>query len=245
MTTIANPTPATGTLWLLPVALGDVVWTQFLPASTRAAACGLSHFVVENAKTARAELKRIEHPVPLRELNIEQLPGDPDTADIERLITPLRVGHDLGLMSEAGCPAVADPGARLVRRAHELGIRVRPMVGPSSLLLALMASGLDGQRFAFHGYLPAREPERAIRIDELEKESALKQQTQLFIETPYRNKALLESLLLTCRPNTRLCLATDLTLDSEQIITRQIAEWKRVERPTIDKRPTVFLLLAT
>ncbi|MDP2823346.1 MAG: SAM-dependent methyltransferase [Sulfuritalea sp.] len=236
-----------GALWLIPVALGDMPWESCLPAATRAAACRLTHFVAENAKTARAELKRLGHPVPLRELAIEQLPATPTPADIERLLAPLREGHadcDIGLMSEAGCPAVADPGALLVRRAHELGIAVKPLVGPSSLLLALMASGLDGQRFAFHGYLPVREPERSSRIAELEKESARLRQTQIFIETPYRNHTLFAALLLTCRPKTRLCLATDLTLASEQIATRRIAEWCTVAAPDLDKRPTVFLLLA-
>ena len=173
-----------GTLWLLPVALGDTPWEHYSPPATREAVCRLSLFVAENAKTARAELKRIGHPVPLRELAIEQLPETPTAKDIESLLAPLLAGHDLGLMSEAGCPAVADPGALLVRRAHELGIVVKPLVGPSSLLLALMASGLDGQRFAFHGYLPAREPERSRRIAELESESARFRQTQIFIETP-------------------------------------------------------------
>ncbi|MDO8786564.1 MAG: SAM-dependent methyltransferase [Sulfuritalea sp.] len=233
-----------GTLWLLPVALGDAPWQNYLPAASREAACRLTHYVAENAKTARAELKRIGHPLPLRELTIEQLAEKPTAAEMERLLSPLLTGHDVGLMSEAGCPAVADPGALLVRRAHELGLTVRPLVGPSSLLLALMASGLDGQRFAFHGYLPAREPERGSRIAELEKESARLQQTQLFIETPYRNHALLAALLLNCRPKTRLCLATDLTLSSEQIATRRIADWKTVAPPDLDKRPTVFLLLA-
>ncbi len=233
-----------GTLWLLPVALGDTPGELWLPAGTREAACRLRHFVVENARTARAELKRIGHPVPLRELAIEQLPATPTAADIERLLAPLHTGHDLGLMSEAGCPAVADPGALLVRRAHELGIRVKPLVGPSSLLLALMASGLDGQRFAFHGYLPAREPERSRRITEIEKESARLKQTQIFIETPYRNPALFAALLLNCQPPTWLCLATDLTLPSEQISTRRIADWKAAPAPALDKRPTVFLLLA-
>jgi 16S rRNA (cytidine1402-2'-O)-methyltransferase len=233
-----------GTLWLLPVALGDTPWQNYLPAVAREAACRLTRFVVENAKTARAELKRIGHPVPLRELAIEQLPESPTAADIERLIAPVRAGHDIGLMSEAGCPAVADPGALLVRRAHELGLAVRPLVGPSSLLLALMASGLDGQRFAFHGYLPARDPERSLRIAELEKESTRLRQTQIFIETPYRNHALFAALLLACRPKSRLCLATDLTLESEQIITRRIADWKASPAPDLDKRATVFLLLA-
>lgn len=231
-------------LWLLPVALGDTPWEICLPAATRDAACRLTHFVAENAKSARAELKRIGHPVALRELAIEQLPAQPTAADIERLMAPLRSGIDLGLMSEAGCPAVADPGSLLVRRAHELGLPVRPLVGPSSLLLALMASGLDGQRFSFHGYLPAREPERSQRILELEKESGSRNQTQVFIETPYRNVALFKALLATCRPQTRLCLATDLSLGSEQIHMQRIADWKAIPLPALDKRPTVFLLLA-
>ncbi|OHC69753.1 MAG: SAM-dependent methyltransferase [Rhodocyclales bacterium GWA2_65_20] len=233
-----------GALWLLPVALGDAPWRDYLPAATREAACRLTHFVAENAKTARAELKRIGHPLPLRELTIEQLADSPTPADINRLLSPALAGHDIGLMSEAGCPAVADPGALLVRRAHELGLAVRPLVGPSSLLLALMASGLDGQRFAFHGYLPAREPERGSRVAELEKESARLQQTQIFIETPYRNNALFSALLQACRPRTRLCIATDLTLSSEKIATRRIADWKAASPPDLDKRPTVFLLLA-
>jgi 16S rRNA (cytidine1402-2'-O)-methyltransferase len=232
-----------GTLWLLPVALGDTPWQSCLPAATRDAACRLTHFVVENAKTARAELKRIGHPLPLRDLAIEQIPATLTPAEIETLLAPLLAGHDLGLMSEAGCPAVADPGALLVRRAHELGIAVKPLVGPSSLLLALMGSGLEGQRFAFHGYLPAREPERSRRIVELEGESARAKQTQIFIETPYRNGALFQALLSACRPRTRLCLATDLSLDSESIATRRVADWKAAPAPELDKRPTVFLLL--
>lgn len=233
-----------GVLWLLPVALGDTPWQDCLPAATREAACRLTHFVAENAKTARAELKRIGHPLPLRELAIEQMPATLTHAEIERLLAPLPAGHDLGLMSEAGCPAVADPGALLVRRAHELGITVKPLVGPSSLLLALMGSGLDGQHFAFHGYLPAREPERSRRIAELEGESARNRQTQIFIETPYRNSALFKALISACRPRTRLCVATDLTLASERIRTRRMADWKAAPAPDLDKRPTVFLLLA-
>jgi 16S rRNA (cytidine1402-2'-O)-methyltransferase len=233
-----------GMLWLLPVALGDTAWTAYLPQATRDAACTLTHFVVENAKTARAELKRLGHPQPLRDLCIEEIPKTLTPADISRLLLPLQQGIDIGLMSEAGCPAVADPGALLVRRAHETGITVKPMSGPSSLLLALMASGLDGQRFAFHGYLPARDPERGQRLTELERDSARLKQTQVFIETPYRNHTLLAAMLATCQDNTRLCLATDLTLPSEQIASRRISEWKRAPQPDLDKRPTVFLLLA-
>jgi 16S rRNA (cytidine1402-2'-O)-methyltransferase len=233
-----------GTLYLLPAQLGDSAWQAVLPAVTREIACGLRHFIAENAKSARATLKWLEHPLPLRELAVEQLPESLTPTEVERLLAPLHDGHDTGLMSEAGCPGVADPGALIVRRAHETGIEVRPLVGPSSLLLALMASGLDGQRFAFHGYLPQREPERSRRIAELEKESHQKRQTQLFIETPYRNTALFEALLASCRPTTLLCIASDLTLRSESVSTHSIATWRRAEKPYIDRRPTVFLLLS-
>lgn len=233
-----------GILYLIPVSLGDSPWQSYLPASAHGIACGLSHFVAENAKTARAELKRLGHPQPLREIAIEQLPERVEAAEIDRLLAPLLAGHDLGVMSEAGCPGIADPGAVLVRRAHALNIRVHPLVGPSSLLLALMASGLNGQRFAFQGYLPAREPERSRRISELEKESRRLSQTQIFIETPYRNDTMFQAVLANCQPNTRLCLATDLSLASEAVVTRQITEWRKVAAPDISRRPTVFLILS-
>ncbi len=239
-----------GTLYLLPTRLGEAVdWPAVLPAHTRAIACRLRHFVVENAKTARAALKWLGHPAPLRELTIESLPEPPTPADIERLLVPLVAGTDLGLMSEAGCPGVADPGASLIRRAHELDIPVRPLVGPSSLLLALMASGLDGQRFAFHGYLPEREPARSQRIVQLEQESRRLRQTQIFIETPYRNQALFEALLGACQAHTLLCIACDLTQASETIATRRIADWRDTpRRPAVggflQRRPTTFLLLS-
>ena len=243
-------TPAkTGTLYLLPVGLvspGDdpTDWEHLLPTATRQTACRLRHFVVENAKTARASLKAFGHPAPLRELDIQELPKQPDATALNALLAPLLAGNDLGLMSEAGCPAVADPGALLVRAAHGAGIKVKPLVGPSSLLLAVMASGLDGQRFAFHGYLPARDPERAKAIQALEKESGRQHQTQLFIETPYRNAALFQALLQSCQPTTRLWVACDLTLDSESIATESIGNWRKRPPPDIEKRPTVFLLLA-
>lgn len=233
-----------GTLYLLPTQLGDTAWPVVLPAHSREIACLLQHFIVENAKTARASLKWLNHPTPIREIAIEPLPEPLAPADIERLLQPLLAGMDLGLMSEAGCPGIADPGALLVRRAHETGITVKPLVGPSSLLLALMGSGLDGQRFAFHGYLPAREPERSRRIGELEKESHHKNQTQLFIETPYRNAALLDALLATCQPKTLLCLASDLTTPNETIATHSIGIWRQSSKPDLDRRPTVFLLLS-
>ncbi len=233
-----------GTLYLLPTQLGDVAWPRVLPAESHEIACRLQHFIVENAKTARAALKWLGHPTPLREIAIEQLPEQLSPPDIDRLLGPFQDGHDIGLMSEAGCPGVADPGALIVRRAHELGLGVKPLVGPSSLLLALMASGLDGQRFAFHGYLPAREPERSKRIVELEKESRHKRQTQLFIETPYRNAVLLDALLSACQPETLLCLASDLTSPDETISTRRISAWRKLPPPELNRRPTVFLLLS-
>jgi 16S rRNA (cytidine1402-2'-O)-methyltransferase len=215
-----------------------------LPSAAHEQACRITHFIAENAKTARAELKALEHPVPLREIAIEEIPRPLQAADIERLLQPLLQGHDVAIVSEAGCPAVADPGALLVRRAHALAIPVKPLVGPSSLLLTLMASGLDGQQFAFQGYLPAREPERSKRIRELERESAQRKQTQLFIETPYRNAALYSALIEHSQPGTLLCIASDLTLASEQIRTLPITDWRKQPPPELDRRPTVFALLA-
>jgi 16S rRNA (cytidine1402-2'-O)-methyltransferase len=237
-----------GTLYLLPIGLaspGETSqdWQEWLPATTRERACGLQYFVVENAKTARASLKGLGHPTPLRELDIQELTAQTTDADLEAYLAPLLAGHDMGLMSEAGCPAIADPGALLVRTAHRLRLPVKPLVGPSSLLLSLMASGLDGQRFAFHGYLPAREPERSKAIQSLEKESVRHKQTQLFIETPYRNAALFQALVQHSQPGTRLCVASDLTLPSESIRTDSIAGWRKTSPPSLDKRPTVFLML--
>ena len=233
-----------GTLYLIPVALGPADIALTTPADVANRARSLGYFVVENAKTARADLKRFEHPQPLRELDIRELPANPGPADLDALLAPLLAGTDAGLMSEAGCPAVADPGALLVRRAHEQGIRVVPLVGPSSLLLGLMASGLNGQSFAFHGYLPVDEEARKKRIRELEAESARMSRTQLFIETPYRNDRMFEALRGTCNPETRLCVARDLTTDDEWIATRRIANWKNAPAPDLARRPTVFLLLA-
>lgn len=233
-----------GTLYLIPVSLGDSPPSGIWPADVTRKAADLSSFIVENAKSARAELKRMGLTRPIQEIEIRELPRAPNQADLDALLDPLFAGESAGLMSEAGAPAVADPGAALVRAAHARGIRVAPLVGPSSLLLALMASGLNGQSFAFHGYLPAREPERSRRIGELERESRRTGRTQLFIETPYRNAALFEALLAECRADTLLCLASELTTESEHIATRSIAEWRVGAKPELDKRPTVFLLLA-
>lgn len=235
---------ARGTLFLVPVSLGDTPWTRFLPADARSLATGIRHFVVENAKTARAELKRIDHPLPLRELDIRVLPERGTDAEFAALLEPALAGNDLGLMSEAGCPAVADPGALLVARAHARDIPVRPLVGPSSILLALMASGLNGQSFAFNGYLPVAEADRDSRIRQLEDESRRLRRTQIFIETPYRNERLYDALVATCQPVTRLCVARNLTTDEEWIQSRTVAEWRRSARPDLARRPALFLILA-
>ncbi|MDR1996389.1 SAM-dependent methyltransferase [Azonexus sp.] len=233
-----------GTLYLIPVPLGPGQPADALHPNILATIRPLTHFVVEQAKSARAFLKAAGTDHPLQELALEELNEHTRDADIEHLLAPLRTGHDVGLLSEAGCPAVADPGANLVALAQHEGIRVVPLVGPSSLLLALMASGLNGQRFAFHGYLPAKEAERRKALSDLESESRKRQQTQLFIETPYRNRALFDAILQICQPNTRLCVATDLTLPGESVRTRRIAEWKKQTPPDFERRPTVFLLLA-
>lgn len=234
-----------GALYLIPVALGDSGWSDVLPQRSRDIACRLRHFVVENAKTARAELNRIGHPGPMRDLWIEELPSQPSAMDIDRLMAPLQENHDLGVMSEAGCPGIADPGSHLVLKAHQTGIRVIPLVGPSSILLALMASGMNGQDFAFRGYLPSRDPERAGTISRIEFESRNNHQTQIFIETPYRNDALLTALLKTCKGATRVCIASNLTLDDEVVISRSVAEWQRHPLPSLHHRPTIFLLNAS
>jgi 16S rRNA (cytidine1402-2'-O)-methyltransferase len=233
-----------GTLYLIPVPLGPTPPQDSLPANVLATLRPLTHFVVEQAKTARAFLKAAGTDLPLQELQLEELNEHTKANELDRLLEPLRAGHDVGLLSEAGCPAVADPGANLVALAQSENIRVVPLIGPSSLLLALMASGLNGQRFAFQGYLPAKEMERTKALRDLESESKKRQQTQLFIETPYRNRAMFDAILQACQPMTRLTVATDLTLPGESVLTRTIASWKKQTPPEIERRPTVFLLLA-
>ena len=191
---------------------------------------------MENAKSAREFLKVAG--VDPKAVSILEL-----TEEMRSLLNPLREGRSLGLLSEAGCPAIADPGAALVEAAHAAGFRVAPLVGPSSIALALMASGLEGQRFAFCGYLPRDDAQRKRRILELERRSRLERETEIFIETPYRNAALLAALLETCRDDTRVCVAADLTMPSETVTTQSIVRWRRARAP-IGKRPAVFLLLA-
>ena len=233
----------TGTLYLIPAPLGDSALDAILPLEVRSIAARLDTFVVEHAKTARAFLKQIETQTPLQQLNLMVLDEHTPESELPALLEPLRAGKDVGLLSEAGCPAVADPGSNLVRLAHQQGIRVVPLVGPSSILLGLMASGLSGQRFTFHGYLPVDKAERKHQLQALEQAARSHDETQIFIETPYRNRQMLEAIIECCGSDTALCVATDVTLDSEMILTKSVAEWKK-QLPEIDKRPTVFLLHA-
>ncbi|HKU45259.1 MAG TPA: SAM-dependent methyltransferase [Burkholderiales bacterium] len=195
----------------------------------------LRHFVVENAKTARAFLGELGMPV--RELSLKTIGEEAD------LLLPLRQRSSMGLLSEAGSPAIADPGASVVEAAHHEGFRVVPLIGPSSIVLALMASGLEGQRFAFCGYLPREDRPRKDKIADLERRSRKENETQIFIETPYRNDAMLGALLAACAPSTKLCVAADLTLPTESITSRTVGEWRRA-KTTIGRRPAVFLIQA-
>jgi 16S rRNA (cytidine1402-2'-O)-methyltransferase len=204
----------------------------------------LRYFLAENAKSARAFLKRIAHPVPLQELQIIEIGHAPDATRIDAWLRPLRQGLDGAVLSEAGCPGIADPGDVLVARAHELGLRVSPLVGPNSIVLALMASGLNGQQFRFVGYLPA---ESAARVDALRalEAAARRGETQLFIETPYRNEKLFEAILATCAPHTRVAIAVDLTGEAEQIAARTVAAWRALpaeQRPALLRRPAIFAI---
>lgn len=230
-----------GTLYLIPTPLGegDIAWV--IPPAVRQCIAGLSNYIVEHPKTARQFLKQIGCTLPLQKIRMQLLNEHTPLKEVSNLLAPLLSGSDVGLLSEAGCPAIADPGAGLVRLAHQKNVRVVPFVGPSSILLALMASGLNGQRFVFHGYLPTEKNERVQTIVELERNSRVRNQTQIFIETPYRNQKLLESLVSTCRDNTVLCIACNLTLASEYISTRIVKEWRHA-LPQLNDKPAIFLL---
>ena len=224
-------------LYLVPAPLGGPA-AEALSAAAAQTVRSLRDFAVENAKSARAFLGALGMPCAIRELRIQEIAGD-----AAALLAPLRAGRSLGVLAEAGCPAVADPGAALVAAAHAEGFRVIPLVGPSAIVLALMASGLEGQRFAFCGYLPRDKQARADRIRALERRSRAENEIQIFIETPYRNEALLMALLEYCAAATRLCVAVDLTLPTEEITTRDVAQWRRLQA-SIGRRPAVYLLQA-
>ena len=231
-------------LYLIPTPLGAPDTPCLLPHE-QTQITGLTDFVVEAEKTARAHLKHLGITTPIRELNLQTLNEHTDLKTLPELLKPLQEGRNMGILSEAGCPAVADPGANLVALAHRHGYEVRPLVGPSSLLLALMASGANGQNFAFKGYLPSEKSERIAALKSLEQRSRQQNETQIFIETPYRNDALLADALETLYPETRLCTATDLTLPTQEIISQTVAAWRKMKTlPNLKKRPTIFVLHA-
>jgi 16S rRNA (cytidine1402-2'-O)-methyltransferase len=232
-----------GILYLLPTTLGETEPLEVLPLTIKQAVEGIDHYVVENEKSARRFIKKITPRKSQAQLRIKLLNKYTEEHEIPEYLQPCLQGFSIGVLSEAGCPGIADPGALLVRMAHEKGIRVVPLVGPSSIILALMASGLNGQNFAFNGYLPIESAARRKAIRELEKRSRESGQTQLFMETPYRNNKLLAELVRALRPDTRLCVAADLTLKTEYIQTLAISEWSGI---TVDlhKRPAIFAILA-
>ncbi len=236
-----------GTLYLIPVTLGDddmaALLPKSLPPDVIKIAQTLEHFVVETEKPARQFLSAIKTTKPVRELTLNLLNEHTLDKDLAALLSPLLAGKDIGLMSDAGCPGVADPGAKLVALAHLKGIRVVPFVGPSSILLSLMASGLNGQQFAFLGYLPVDKTARATKLKEIEKRSQTHNETQIFIETPYRNQHMLEAILTSCNANTHLCIASQVSLPNEFIATKTVNQWKQSVLPDLNKKPTVFLLL--
>jgi 16S rRNA (cytidine1402-2'-O)-methyltransferase len=232
-----------GELHLIPVPLGSDDVQGSLPATSIAAAACLDYFIVENEKSARRFLKQLPHPMPLQALAVTKLEKNATSADFAALLAPVLGGRSAGLLSEAGCPAVADPGAGVVDLAHRQGVRVVPHIGPSALTLALMASGFNGQRFAFNGYLPVNAEECRARLAALERESRQRDCTQIFIETPYRNDAMLQHVLSACQGATRVCIASDLTLPTQSISSKTVADWKKA-KIEIGKRPSVFLLYA-
>lgn len=232
---------ALGKLYLIPTTLGESDPMDVLPQTVKRAIDFIDYYIVENEKTARKSIK-IVHPEKRQpDLKISLLNKHTDVKEHAEMISPCLQGIDVGLMSEAGCPGVADPGAAIVKIAHEKGIQVVPLVGPSSILLALMGSGMNGQSFAFNGYLPIDKSEKKLALKNLEKLSFDKNQSQLFIETPYRNNKLLEDMLQVLQPNTHLCVACDITLPTEYIKTFKVADWKKT-KVDLHNRPCIFII---
>ncbi|MBR3856129.1 MAG: SAM-dependent methyltransferase [Bacteroidaceae bacterium] len=228
-------------LYLLPVTLGDTPLDKVLPAHNIEIISGLRHFIVENVRTARRFLRQADPKFDIDGSQFYELNKHTAPEDIAGYLQPLYDGHSVGVISEAGCPAVADPGADVVAIAQRKGLKVVPLVGPSSIILSVMASGFNGQSFAFHGYLPIKPDERARRLKQLEQRIYNEQQTQLFIETPYRNGKILEDIIKNCRPQTKLCIAANLTCADEYVRTRTLKEW-RGSVPDLSKIPCIFLL---
>ncbi len=230
-----------GKLYLIPTTLGESKITDVLPESIKGIIENVDHYIVENEKTARKSIKQVAPDKSQPSLILNSLNKFTDPTILSSFLDPCKEGLDVGLLSEAGCPGVADPGAEIVAIAHDMRIQVVPLVGPSSILLAMMGSGMNGQSFTFHGYLPIDKKERKQELKLLERISSERNQAQLFIETPYRNNNLLEDLIQILNPATKLCVACDLTLDTEYIITKSISDWSKT-KVDLHKRPTMFIL---
>ena len=228
-------------LYLIPSLLSEGDWQNVLPAQIHPILTNTKHFIVENIRTARRFMKQVNREINIDECTFFELNKRTKHSELPGFLKPLTQGFDVGIISEAGCPGVADPGADVVRIAHQKGIQVVPIVGPSSILLALMASGLNGQNFAFNGYLPVKPNERVREIVSLEKRIRSGRQTQIFIETPYRNNQLIGDLLKTCSPTTLLCIAANITGEDEFIVTKTIQDWKK-DVPDLHKQPVIFLI---
>lgn len=228
-------------LYLIPVTLGDTSIDKVLPSYNRDIIVSIRYFIVENIRSARRFLKKTDSEIVIDDLTFFELNKHTNLSDIERYLEPIVKGESVGVISEAGCPAIADPGADIVAIAQRKAMKVIPLVGPSSILMSLMASGFNGQSFAFHGYLPIDGTERIKKIKQLEYRIAQEDQTQLFIETPYRNLKLVEDLIKNCIPSTKLCIAMDITCENEFIKTLSIKEWKN-KLPDMNKKPCIFLL---
>ncbi|MGQ7871041.1 SAM-dependent methyltransferase [Sunxiuqinia sp. sy24] len=228
-------------LYLIPITLGESELNTVIPENHREIIRSISHFIVENIRTARRFLKKVDKNIDIDSLHFYELNKHTNKNQLHTYLDPIKENQPVGIMSEAGCPGVADPGADVVRIAHEQNIRVIPLVGPSSILLAMMASGMNGQNFAFNGYLPIQKGEKAKQIKHLENRIYSENQSQLFIEAPYRNLQLLDDLLQNCKPQTKLCIACDLTLETESVKTLSIGDWKK-QKPDIQKRPAIFVL---
>ncbi len=229
-------------LFLIPITLGDTSLAGTLPDGNSDIIRNTKHFIVENIRTARRFLKKVDKEIDIDTLSFYELNKHTDSKQISGYLQPIVQGYDVGIMSEAGCPGIADPGAEVVRIAHQQSITVVPLVGPSSILLAMMASGMNGQNFSFSGYLAIKKNERQQHIKMIENRMQKENQSQIFIEAPYRNLQLLEDILSVCHPNTRLCIACDITCEDEFISTRTIAEWKKSIPQDIQKRPAIFIL---
>ncbi len=232
----------TTALYLIPVELGDTPQERVLPAYNRDIILGIRHFIVEEVRSARRFLKRVDRDINIDELKFYPMGKHADAQLFASYLRPLESGEPVGVISEAGCPAVADPGADVVALAQSRGLQVVPLVGPSSILMAVMASGLNGQSFAFNGYLPIDPAERIKRLKLLEARAVQEHQTQLFIETPFRNHRFFDTLCQTLRPQTRLCVAAGITTEAEWIHTRRVSEWKRHKLPDLSHTPAIFLI---